>query len=145
MAFNTGGSMYWSLQDNSRTDGASKLSIAGNLTINATTGGFGLNLLSFDATGAQNNAANFNIYAPYSWVIATTGGTIQNFSATDFTIGTAGFENGLIPAGNFNLTVNGGNNQLILNFTPVPEPSTYVLVALGAGIIGLAAHRRHRA
>ena len=145
MAFNNSGSFYWTLQDNSRVDGASQLSIAGNLTINATAGGFGLNLLSYDATGSQNNAANFNIFAPYSWVIAKTGGTILNFNATDFTINTAGFESGLIPTTNFNLTVNGADNQLILNFTPVPEPSTYLLVALGAAIVGLAAHRRRRA
>jgi autotransporter-associated beta strand protein len=144
MDFNNGGTFLWSLQDNSRADGMSQLSVAGNLDINATAGGFTLELFSFDASGTQNNAANFNVFAPYSWVIATTGGTIQNFNAADFVISTTSFENGLIPASHFALAVNGADNQLILNFTPVPEPSTYVLVAVGLGILGLATFRRCR-
>lgn len=145
MDFNNGGTFLWSLQDNSRVDGMSQLSVAGNLAINATAGGFTLELFSFDATGTQNNAANFNVYAPFSWVIATTGGTIQNFNAADFVISTTSFENGLIPASQFGLAVNGADNQLILNFTPVPEPSTCVLVAVGLGLLGLATLRRSSA
>jgi hypothetical protein len=30
----------------------------------------------------------------------------------------------------------------MLNFTPVPEPSTYALMALGLGLIGWVAWRR---
>ena len=145
MAFDNGGSFYWTIQDNARVDGVSQLNIAGNLTINATAGGFGINLLSYDTSGNSNPAANFNVYAPYSWVIATTGGTIQNFNPTDFTLGVAGFENGIVPLANLSLTVNGADNQLILNFTPVPEPSTYVLVAAGIGIMAAAALRKRRA
>ena len=145
MAFNNGGSFYWTLQDTSRVDGASKLAIAGNLTINATGGAFGLNLFSFDATGAQNPASNFNVGVPYSWVIATTGGHILNFNTTAFTIGVTGFENGMLLPSQFSLSVNGADNQLILNFTPVPEPSTYALIASGLGLVALAALRRRRA
>ena len=43
------------------------------------------------------------------------------------------------------LTVNGSDNQLILNFTPVPEPSTYALVAIGLGLVAAAGLRRRRA
>ena len=145
MAFNNGGSFYWTLQDTSRVDGASKLAIAGNLTINATGGAFGLNLFSFDATGAQNPASNFNVGVPYSWVIATTGGHNLNFNTTAFTIGVTGFENGMLLPSQFSLSVNGADNQLILNFTPVPEPSTYALIASGLGLVALAALRRRRA
>lgn len=145
MIFDTGGSYYWTLQDNARADGVSQLDIAGNLVINATAGGFGIDLLSYDSTGTPNNAANFNVNAPYSWVIATTGGTILNFSASDFTLGVTGFENGSIPLSQFSLTVNGADDQLSLNFTPVPEPSTYVLLVVGLGLVTFAASRRRRA
>jgi len=32
----------------------------------------------------------------------------------------------------------------MLGFTPVPEPSTYAMMALGIGVIGFMAWRRRR-
>jgi hypothetical protein len=139
LTFNNGGIYYWTLQDNSRPDGISQVDVAGNVVINATAGGFGLGLLSYDAAGNQDFAANFSTSVPASWVILTTGGTIQNFSPTDFTIVATSFENGTIPSSHFSLSLNGSSNQLILNFTPVPEPSTWALLILGLGAVASAA------
>jgi len=146
MVFNNGGQYYWTLQDNSRSDGASQIDVAGNLTINATEGGFNLFAATYDANGNGGNpASNFNINAPASWVILTTGGTIQNFSASDFTINASNFETGnSITSSNFSLTENGSDNELILNFTPVPEPSTWALLGAGLVALALAGIRRKR-
>jgi hypothetical protein len=43
-------------------------------------------------------------------------------------------------AGAFALSLSG--NNLMVNFTAVPEPSTYALMALGLGIIGWTVWRR---
>jgi autotransporter-associated beta strand protein len=144
LAFNTGGAYYWTLQDDSRTDGMSSISVAGNLTINATAGGFTIYAVTFDAGGNKGNPpGSFSLYSPASWTILTTGGTIQNFSASDFTINSTNFDGG-VAASHFSLSVNGSDNQLILNFTPVPEPSTWALLATGLGLISVAMIGRRR-
>lgn len=143
LAFNNGGEYYWILQDNSRTDGVSQIDVAGNLVVNASAGGFTLKVQSYDAAGIPGNpAANFNIYAPASWAIVTVGGSIMNFNASAFTIDSSSFEGGGIASTHFSLTQSG--SQLMLNFTPVPEPSTWALIGAGTCILGLAALRRRR-
>jgi autotransporter-associated beta strand protein len=142
LAFDNGGEYYWTLQDNGRPDGVSHIDVAGNLQINATGGGFTLFVQSFDAAGNSGGlASNFNVYAPASWAILTTGGSIQNFSAADFTILSPTFEGGTVSSSQFSLSLNGGD-QLMLNFTPVPEPSTWAL--LGGGLAVLATGRARR-
>jgi hypothetical protein len=58
--------------------------------------------------------------------------------------GEASFLNPL-GGGSFSLTLDGENNALFLNFTPVPEPSTYALLSLGLiGILLTAGGWRRR-
>jgi PEP-CTERM motif len=145
LKFSGGGSYYWTLQDNARPDGASSLAVAGNLDLTAlTTSSFNLGVYTFDTTGNVGLASNFNPAAPASWTIVTTGGTILGFNAANFLISAAGFENGSFTGTNFFLTENGAQNQLILNFTPVPEPSTWALLGVGLGMMGFIAIRSRR-
>ena len=59
---------------------------------------------------------------------------ITGFDPGAFTIDLSGFPNDL-GGGGFFLTQ--GGNDLALNFTPVPEPSTYALMALGLGVVAV--------
>ena len=67
-------------------------------------------------------------------MIAETSGGINGFDPDLFTVDTTGFANSL-GAGHFYVSQNG--NAVDLNFTPVPEPSTLVLLLIGA--VGLLA------
>ncbi len=141
--FATGGSYFWSLQDVSRSDGHSGLFINGNLDLTTiSTGGFTIDMLTFDATD-HLGLANLVIGSPYTFTILTTTGTIAGFNAADFTFNTSKFENGLASFPILSLTAD--SQHLFLTFTAVPEPSTWALLATGAGLLGLAAFRRRRA
>jgi hypothetical protein len=144
LAFNNGGIYYWTLQDTSRSDGISQIDVAGNLSLGGlTAGGFTIEAVTYDANGNKGNAAsNLNIFAPTSWTILTAA-SISSFSAADFIIDPTKFDIGNgITASNFFLTQSG--NQLVLNFTPVPEPSTWALLGIGVAGVGLLAIRRRR-
>ncbi len=141
--FANGGQYFWSLQDVSRSDGSSGLFINGNLDLTTiSTGGFTIDMLTFDAT-EHLGLANLVIGTPYTFTILTTTGTITGFNAANFAFNTSKFENGLATFPSLSLTAD--SSHLYLNFTAVPEPSTWALLATGAGMLGLAAFRRRRA
>jgi autotransporter-associated beta strand protein len=147
LQFSNGGSYFWTIQDNSRPDGISSLAVAGNLDLTSlSAGGFSLYVFSFDANGnAGGNAANLNTAFSHNWTIVSTGGSILGFNAANFSILSPQFEGtNTFGASNFFLTENGAHNQLILNFTPVPEPSTWALLGIGAVGVAIAGIRRRR-
>lgn len=85
---------------------------------------------------------NFNSGVAYTWKLATAAGGITGFDPSRFTLDTSDFTNSL-GIGSFFVSQSG--NDLLLNFTPVPEPSTYALMFLGLGAVALAVRRRRRA
>ncbi|HEY8993295.1 MAG TPA: PEP-CTERM sorting domain-containing protein, partial [Lacunisphaera sp.] len=138
--FQDGGLMEWGLQDASRTDGSSVLAISGSLDLSSlSAGGFILYLTSFDATGATG-LAPLTFGNTYSFSILTAAGGITGFNAANFTIDASSFQNGTMPDSAFSLLQSG--NSLVLNFTAVPEPSTWALLTIGAFVLGVTAWRR---
>lgn len=137
--FGDGGYYIWSLQDAAASDGASQLALTGALSLTATSGLFTLQLQSFDNDGDPGTAANFDSSQTYQWVLVTAPGGITGLSGFNYTVDTGKFYN-CTEGGGFSLSQSG--HQLLLNFTPVPEPSTYALLALGLGAVWITARRR---
>lgn len=116
----------------------------GSLNITAASGAkFNLNLLSLSSPTAPGNVSDFNANNAYSWQILSSADPIAGFSADAFNIDTSGFTNPL-GIGSFSVAINGTNTALFLNFTPIPEPSTYAMMALGAGALLFTCRRRRR-
>ena len=141
--FANGGTMNWSLQDQTRADGYSLLAFSGSLAISASGGGFTIKLGTFDAAGNLGAAAAFNPAVPASFTIVTAAGGITGFNPSAFTIDASSFLGGAYTNPSyFNLSLGVTGNSLILNFTAIPEPSSYALMSLGLAAMALVAKRR---
>jgi autotransporter-associated beta strand protein len=103
-----------------------------------STGGYTLKLVSLDANDTPGGPIT-GLTAPTSWIIFQAA-SLSGFATggTQFTIDSSQFYGG----GFFSVSQSG--NNLLLNFTPVPEPSTYALMGLGLAASGLAAWRKRR-
>jgi autotransporter-associated beta strand protein len=99
---------------------------------------FNIRVDSLALTNADGPVYDFDPAQSYAWTIATFGGGIAGFSPDKFTVNTADFANSL-EGGTFSVTRSG--NDLLLTFTPVPEPT----LGLAAAAAGLLARRRRRA
>ena len=152
LTFGPGGMMAFIVTDANGGPGAgySTVNVVGGLNFTASVGSpFELFLFS-GAPGTNQpystSAANFDPTQAYHWTLLTATGGITNFNANDFQInlstgnGTS-FLNS-IGTGQFYVTSTG--NTLELNFSPVPEPSTVMLMASGLCAVGAALRRRRR-
>ncbi len=119
------------------------------LTINATPANrFSLKVISLDAAYALGDLGGLTPGSTYSWLIFQTNGIydITSSSSTitpgSFLIDDSAFTTGMSGAGLFTVSQTGYN--IYLNFTAVPEPSTYALMLAGLGLSSLAAWRKSR-
>lgn len=144
VAFATGGEFVLAVQDPAAAEGHGSLYITGSLDLNSiSTAGFTFNLESLDVLGNTNPASTIVYGNSYSLLVISTTGGILGFDAAKFSFDVSKFQDGMIPASAFSVAADA--NQLYLNFTAVPEPSTWALLITGAGFLGLAALRRRRA
>ena len=86
------------------------------------------------ATGfTQGQTYNFTIF---------TANNITGFSTDKFLFDTTGFSTNVGPNAIFSISQSG--NDLILSFTPVPEPSTWALLGTGVLAIGPVGWRQRK-
>ncbi len=127
--------------------GWSVFNYANAVNLSATQSGFytldlvtltpGEPLVRSDAFGAM---PDFDGQRAYDWTFLTATGGISGFSANQFVINTGDFANTV--NGSFAVVQQG--NTLALSYTPVPEPSTWVLVMTGLAFGGWRMSRRRQ-
>jgi hypothetical protein len=119
----------------------SAVNVAGNLEITATPGNpFTIQLVGVDSTGhSTGTAATFNANSSYSWTLISAG-SIAMFNPSAFTVDSTSYFSNPTNGGQFSVSENG--SDLTLNFTPVPEPSTWALMAGGLCALAGAVRRR---
>ncbi len=144
-----GGNIEWTLRNASSVAGTGwdvfYVTTPNTLTIASNAASrFNLKLFSSDGeiTG-EYLPTGFNPNQAASWLIFGTSGieiTGGSSLADSFTLDASGFAG--VTSDLFSLTR--VNNDLFITFTPVPEPSTYVLLTMGLAALGARAWRRRR-
>lgn len=138
----SGGTYVWELGDAFAAAGTGwdEILVAGTLTITSTPGApFFLTVFSASNNSIYSGPVVFDNTQYYSWTIASASGGIAGFDPNAIAIDSSEFSTSL-GSGQFFLIQTG--NDLMLNFTPVPEPSTYALMGLGLGVVVVGLHRR---
>ncbi len=103
---------------------------------------FTLKVISRTLTGSQGLLTGFDPSLNYSWLVFSTDG-IAAFNPGKVIIDSSLFANSLdAGSGNGYFFLSQVGNNMFLNFSPVPEPSTYALMIAGLAVAGLSWRRR---
>jgi hypothetical protein len=114
------------------------LEIAAGTTPNTV---FTIALVSLTSANQPGALPDFDATQPYSFTLASAAGGITGFSSDEFAVDTSAFANDL-QGGSFSVAQQG--NDLVLNFAPVPEPSTWAMIGLGGALLAARAISRRK-
>lgn len=115
-----------------------QIGITGSLALNGS-GDFQLDLRSLTVGNLAGDVANFS-EVDRSWVILTTTAGITGFDVNNWAILASGFTSD--PAWGGTWSVDQVGNNLILNYSAVPEPTIWLGVI--TGLVALGALRRRQ-
>jgi len=148
VVFGGGGVLQFSIMNASGASGVdySAINANGSVDITATPGSpFKIQLVGVDHTNLLTGTAfTFNSSQSYSWTLLSAGTLTMSggFNPLAFAVDSSTYFSNATNGGQFSVTDPG--NSLVLNFTPVPEPSTWMLMISGLCAAGAAVRRRRR-
>ena len=141
------GSTFNSNQQNTQEPagtGYDLTNVGGQLTLTGRAAAGGqiiIRLIGLDANGNQGTAASFNPAQSDVFTLVTTGSGIVGYTPGEFTVNAANFANNT-QGGTFAVVEQG--NNLVLVYSAVPEPSTWALLSIGRGLLGVTLRGRTR-
>jgi hypothetical protein len=141
LTLGAGGSMVFDISNASGTAGTGydTINVSGTAAITASSvNPFNISIESINMGSGAPGAATYTYPNNYQWTLLASS-SLTGFSPSDFNITDSSFVNG----GSFSITSSG--NDILLNFTPVPEPSTWALMFGGMAAVGVAGWKRRRA
>lgn len=139
LTFASGGTYQFELNSANATpgNGADFINDLGVLSItagNTPNTVFSIAVISLNGANQPSALTDFDSSLPYSFTLVTAAGGITGFAADEFSVDTTGFANNL-RGGAFSVAQQG--NNLVLNFIPVPEPTTTVMLLGALAFLGL--------
>jgi autotransporter-associated beta strand protein len=144
--FGAGGKYIFEITDATGAPGfgTDLLNVVNSLTVSAGASPeaqFLVSIASLNASGSPAAPDHFNRLQEYHWKLVHTGSGILGFNVDSFAIDTSAFTPSLI-GGTFDVSQSG--NDLMLNFTPVPEATPAAAAGLLSVLAGLRQRRRNR-
>lgn len=151
LALTGGGTLEWNVQSVAGggivTDSVGVFSVNGLAITSLANNPFTVKVVSLLPDGSLGALAGLAFGETYSWVLFETNG-VTGFDPSKFTIDASQFNSGIGP-GTFSLSLSTTpsllfTQSLMLNFTPVPEPSTWAMLLAGVAAVAFTVRRRRK-